>query len=254
MSETTELIIRDESVRLGALQLTSPQDVIQRATMIAQELAKIVDSHKLYSVIGGKKFVRVEGWATMGAMLGILPREFSCIEHESGDFEAVVELIRASDGAVIGQGSAIVGMDEQTWSKRPRYARLSMALTRATGKAFRLGFSWIIALAGYEVTPAEEMDGVIIDNAPPPPPEYRLSLETAMSVTSSDGQKYGDLSTEKLSHMANTIAKKLKAGGYTPDKLDEMRFKLDAIRVILSSGRPEPSNGDAPPPPETNGL
>ena len=32
-----------------------------------------------------------------------------------------------------------------------------MAQTRATGKACRLAFSWIMALAGYEPTPAEEM-------------------------------------------------------------------------------------------------
>ena len=32
-----------------------------------------------------------------------------------------------------------------------------MAITRATGKAFRLNYSWIMALAGYEPTPAEEM-------------------------------------------------------------------------------------------------
>lgn len=29
--------------------------------------------------------------------------------------------------------------------------------TRAMGKAYRMAFSWIIKLAGYEPTPAEEM-------------------------------------------------------------------------------------------------
>lgn len=33
----------------------------------------------------------------------------------------------------------------------------SMAVTRATGKAFRLGFSWVMVMAGYSPTPAEEM-------------------------------------------------------------------------------------------------
>ena len=32
-----------------------------------------------------------------------------------------------------------------------------MAITRATGKAFRLSFSWIMKLAGFQPTPAEEM-------------------------------------------------------------------------------------------------
>jgi hypothetical protein len=35
-----------------------------------------------------------------------------------------------------------------------------MAITRATAKACRIAFSWVMALSGYETTPAEEMDGV----------------------------------------------------------------------------------------------
>jgi len=83
--------------------------------------------------------------------------------HEDGTYEATVSLIRVNDGAVIGRGSAICGMDEDTWATRPNYARRSMAITRATGKAYRLGFSWIMTLAGYEPTPAEEMDGVVAE-------------------------------------------------------------------------------------------
>jgi hypothetical protein len=36
-----------------------------------------------------------------------------------------------------------------------------MAITRATGKAARLAFSWIVSMSGFEVTPAEEMPQVI---------------------------------------------------------------------------------------------
>jgi len=32
-----------------------------------------------------------------------------------------------------------------------------MAITRATGKAFRLSLSWIMQLAGFDPTPAEEI-------------------------------------------------------------------------------------------------
>jgi hypothetical protein len=38
-----------------------------------------------------------------------------------------------------------------------------MATTRATGKACRLAFSWVMVLAGYEATPSEEMDGVGVE-------------------------------------------------------------------------------------------
>ena len=148
-----------EIVKLGTIEATGPDDIISKASKIATQLARIIDDKKLFTVISRRKYVNVEGWNTLGAMMGILPREVedSVIEHENGDYEATVELIRTSDGAVVGRASSICGMDEKTWANRPRYARRSMAITRATGKAFRLGFSWIIKLAGYEPTPAEEM-------------------------------------------------------------------------------------------------
>jgi len=165
-NEAKELTVRDEGVRLGALQLTGPGDVVNRAASVASELAKIVENKKLYSMIQGKKFPRVEAWTTVGGMLGVVPREAEppkLTQYDDGyeEYEATVELVRVSDGAIVGRASAIVGTDEQTWKNRPRYARRSMAVTRATGKAYRLGFSWIMSLAGYEPTPAEEMDGVV---------------------------------------------------------------------------------------------
>lgn len=146
-----------EIVKLGAIEATSPNDVVVRATGMAKTLADIITSRKLYTTINGKKYVQVEGWSTLGAMMGVLPREVEVVERENGDFEATVELIRTSDCAVVGRASSIVSNDEKLWKSRERYARRSMAVTRATGKAYRLGFSWIMSLAGYEPTPAEEM-------------------------------------------------------------------------------------------------
>ena len=55
------------------------------------------------------------------------------------------------------QNKTECGTDEKTWASRARYARRSMALTRATAKASRLAFSWVMVLAGYEPTPSEEI-------------------------------------------------------------------------------------------------
>jgi len=163
MKEENAIIQVEPNVQLGSLQVQET-GVVARATAIADELAEIITSRKLFSNINNKKYVRVEGWSTLGALLGVLPVEDAVKEHENGDFEASVNLIRVSDGSIIGRGSAIVGSDEPMWAKRPRYARRSMAITRATGKAFRLGFSWIVQLAGFEATPAEEMDGIVDAN------------------------------------------------------------------------------------------
>jgi hypothetical protein len=74
-------------------------------------------------------------------MAGILPREVSVTEDDAGNIIAAVELIRTSDLGVIGRASAMVGVDEPEWAKRPKFMRRSMAVTRATGKAFRLSLS-----------------------------------------------------------------------------------------------------------------
>lgn len=155
MNETKEIVV-SESVQLGTVQASSPQNVIERAETVATPLADLINRKKLFTVIGQKKYVQVDGWATLGAMLGVLPREVKSDKIENG-YAAYVELVRTTDGMVIGGASAICTREERNWSNRDEYALKSMATTRATGKAYRLAFSWIMNLAGYESTPAEEM-------------------------------------------------------------------------------------------------
>jgi hypothetical protein len=185
-----EIVAVDNVVQLGSI-VSDPNEIIQRASVIATTLAEVIEGRKLYSVIRNKKFVQVEGWSTLGAMLGVTPRTVSVQEINDGIFEAVVELVRG-DGHIIGRGIAECGSSDEidrngnaVWASRPRYARKSMAITRATGKAFRLAFSWIIMLAGYEAAPAEEMDGIIeagFKNASINDDELRVHLPRAKSL------------------------------------------------------------------------
>lgn len=69
-------------------------------------------------------------------------------------------LLKTSQGSEISKAQAICSNAEANRLGNEEYAIASMAQTRATGKAFRLAFSWIVKLAGYEPTPAEE---VVID-------------------------------------------------------------------------------------------
>lgn len=135
-----------------------PEGIISKATSIANSLAPLVEKAKLYNMIQGKKYVRAEGWTTMAAMLGIFPQTEYCRkldrEHEIA-YEARIVLKHIS-GLVVGAGEAICS-DKEPSNRSLEYAIASMAQTRAVGKACRLSFSWIMALSGYEVTPAEEM-------------------------------------------------------------------------------------------------
>lgn len=137
----------------------TPEDTIILATRMATALSDVVERQSLYAVIQGKKYPQVEAWMTIGRMDNVVAREAGNPErHEDGSYEAVVELIRLSDGMVIGRGSALCGTKgDRPWDTRAEPARRSMAVTRATSRAFRQQYSWIMALAGYEPTPADEM-------------------------------------------------------------------------------------------------
>ena len=151
---STDLVPTAEpEIQLGALRASTPGQLVQGATQAANELAAVIDSRHLFKTIQGRRHVLVEGWLTLATMMGCLPMEVSNERLDDGTYIAVVELRRMADGAVMSRASAECGgPDERTWQSRPPYARRSMASTRATSKACRTAFAWVVALAGYAST------------------------------------------------------------------------------------------------------
>lgn len=172
-STALEVVPEQQVVRMDG---RTPEDTIGLATRMATALKDIVEKQRLYAVIQGKKYPQVEAWMTIGRMDNVVAREVigGIVRHEDGSYEATVELVRLSDGMVTGRGSALCGTERDSpWDKRPEPARRSMAVTRATSRAFRQQYSWIMALAGYEPTPADEMPqrDIGVHDEPPDRPE-----------------------------------------------------------------------------------
>jgi hypothetical protein len=158
--ESTALEVVEEPREIVRMDGRTPEATIELAARMATALKDIVEKQRLYAVIQGKKYPQVEAWMTIGRMDNVVAREVigGIVRHEDGSYEATVELVRLSDGMVTGRGSALCGTERDSpWDKRPEPARRSMAVTRATSRAFRQQYSWIMALAGYEPTPADEM-------------------------------------------------------------------------------------------------
>lgn len=153
-SRTTEIAKRTEEVNLN-----SPQDVLDFATM----LKNLVVENNLYTSIRGKNYVNVEGWQIAGAFTGTFP-VVEVVENQSqGTFykyRAEVSL-RDKDGNKVGYGVAVCTNKEAGKQNFDEYAVASMAQTRAVGKAYRMKIGWLLKVAGYETTPAEEMDAVV---------------------------------------------------------------------------------------------
>ena len=151
MAKTSELAKVSDQV-----ELVSPQQIMNFAT----DLKKMVVDNKLYTPIQGKNYINVEGWQIAGAFIGTFP-VVEKVENLSTDkefkYRAEVSL-RDKDGNIVGGGMAVCSNKEPGKTRFAEFAVMSMAQTRAVGKAFRLKIGWLMKIAGYETTPSEEMD------------------------------------------------------------------------------------------------
>lgn len=154
MGKTNEIATRTEEINLS-----SPSDIMDFAT----NLKELIVQNGLFTNIKGKNYVNVEGWQIAGAFTGVFPIVEKVENLSDGlkfKYRAEVTL-RDKDNNIVGSGMAICTNREAGKSGFDEYAVASMAQTRAVGKAFRMKLGWLLKIAGYETTPAEEMDAVV---------------------------------------------------------------------------------------------
>ena len=157
-----ELIIIEDTKPMRECDILSVDygfdEKIQVATNVATSLSKVIESQGLAVEIGkGNMYVTAEGWETLGTMLGCTPYveevvEMPCEKKHQFMYKATVSIKQGE--TVLSRASA---MAERNNMQKDRPSVYSMAQTRALGKAYRMAFSWIVKMAGYEPTPAEEM-------------------------------------------------------------------------------------------------
>ncbi len=153
MSKTNEIATKTEQV-----ELSNPSDIMNFAT----NLKELIVQNKLFTQIRGKNYVNVEGWQIAGAFIGIFPiveKVENLSEKTFYKYRAEVTL-RDKENNIVGSGMAICTNRENGKTNFDEYAVASMAQTRAVGKAFRMKIGWLLKVAGYETTPAEEMDAI----------------------------------------------------------------------------------------------
>lgn len=172
-----ELIIKEEDTPTqqnnDVIITGTPTEIIEESTHIANILKDVINKQKLYTTIQGNKYVNVEGWTTLSSILQLVPLITSCERLAREDeiiYEAYCE-VYTSNNRLVGKASAICSDKERNWKNRDEYAIRSMAQTRAISKALRMPLGWIMTLADFSPTPAEEMDGVAAKSIPKKPPK-----------------------------------------------------------------------------------
>ena len=144
---------------------------INIASDVATVLSEVLEKQGLTIALNkkepDKKYVTIEGWEVLGTMLGLTA--VSTIIKEIKSKQGVVVGYRARgtiyQDVVIDKGEIVGGTivsqaeaeADRSGFQTDRFAIASMAQTRALSKAYRMALSWIVKLAGYEGTGAEEM-------------------------------------------------------------------------------------------------
>ena len=158
MSEATKNIKEPvRKTKIESYDISRSDETLHLAT----DLAKFIKENKLTTTVQGKEFVNVEGWQYAGSRLGIVPivdHVINVSNDQEIKYQAKVTLFDMRSGHTVGAGFAICSSKEQGKKFYQEFAIMSMAQTRAIGKAYRNILAWIIRAAGYEPTPAEEME------------------------------------------------------------------------------------------------
>lgn len=170
-------VVDQQSTQLADYEILNPElpmsVKVGVATDVANCLSDLIKSQGLVKKGLNKKdpeaeYVLVEGWEVLGTMLGIVPitnvvDEIKNAKGRTVGYKARAYLYRnpiMENGEIIGgtliatteASATIEGFQKDTASM------MSMAQTRALGKCYRMALSWIMKMAGYEGTPAEEMN------------------------------------------------------------------------------------------------
>lgn len=159
--------------------MRDPEIVLKEAKKAAQALMQVVKLKDKPVIFNGAQYLEFEDWQTVAKFYGVTAKVTRTSFIDLGGvkgFEASADAIRA-DGMILSSAESMCLNDEDNWSTRAKYAwengvkskvadvpvplfqLKSMAQTRACAKALRNVLAWVVVLAGFRPTPAEEMTG-----------------------------------------------------------------------------------------------
>ena len=137
-----------------------PDVVLAEATKAAQALKRVIDNKPKKVIINNETYLEFEDWQTVARFYGLSARVVHTAMVEIGEvrgYEAHAEVWHIAGGKMVSSAESMCLNDEERWQSRPLFQLRSMAQTRACAKALRNCLAWVVVLAGYRPTPAEEI-------------------------------------------------------------------------------------------------
>lgn len=159
--------------------VATPESEIRYGTDAANALVGLVKKAGLARKFGGEKeHIFYEGWQALGKFYGVAAKTGDALPIEIDGVKGAkaVAVLIDPDGTVVGGAEAYCMRDEPNWRNKPWFQLASMAQTRAGSKAFRNKFAFVVSLAGFATTPAEEMESINDRVVPDEHAEMRADL------------------------------------------------------------------------------
>lgn len=201
----------------------SPDDILMEAKQAAVSLQRILAAKPKKVVFNGERYLELEDWLVLAQFYGystkIESTKFIDLGNGVRGYEASALLIIEKTGEIVGRAESMCLSDEENWGMRPEYEWKdviggngekvwdektkkyrrekvlmgekptplfqirSMAETRASAKALRHKLAWVAVLAGYQPTPAEEMDQRTGDPDAPAPLPATIEKKAEAPIT-----------------------------------------------------------------------
>lgn len=155
-TETGLTVIESSAIEL----VREPTEVLGSARKAAKALTTVIDQKPRKVTIKGQTYLEYEDWQTVGQFYGYTTKTHGAVPVEINGIKgakAQADLIDFRSGLIVGGAEAYCLADEENWQHKPWFQLASMAQTRAGSKALRNRLAWVVVLAGYAGTPAEEM-------------------------------------------------------------------------------------------------
>ena len=251
----------------GLAVLGKPKDMLKQAQEVADLLMDVVLKQKLFHDIGGKRHIEVTAWQFGAHFYGITAKITELCPYVdeltgAAGFKATADAVLIATGQVISSGQAMCLNNEDNWSTRPKYEYknneriqtgevrvpsfqlASMAQTRAIGKVLSNVLRFVVVLAGFSDTPAEDMTGDEHDQRakderqPGREPE-RKSSNGGDHITEPQRKRLFAIAKEVGCPM-NTVAKIITDAGFAV-AADITKAKYDAIVASVQGWQQTPA-------------
>jgi hypothetical protein len=239
----------------AGIMVRKPKEVLAEAVMAAEALAEVIKKKVKPVIFNGEQYLEFEDWQTCAKFYNLSVRVIWTRPIEIGGaigFEAGAEVVNNLTGMIVSAAEAMCLNDEDKWSKRTKYEWVngkrekvgeiavplfqlrSMAQTRACAKAFRNVLAWVVVLAGFKATPAEEMTGMEFQQSPkadvkPAPVKDKPAENPATTSQPPDGVG------EKAMDVFDTLEKELAE--FCDGNSEKMQDKLQAITSFPAKDR-----------------